>query len=469
MSDAFTLRAQIADRASASDRPAIDLDLDAMQALLAALDNPHERLPAVVHVAGTNGKGSVIALLAAILAAAGKRIVAYTSPWTAHPRESLWQLEEENLAPATTAGPRLLDEQSYDNLLARVADASRADASLPPTAFEAETAAAFLYAAESGADIFLLETGMGGRLDATNVVDTPLLTIITPVALDHQHFLGTSREAIASEKAGIIKPGMPVIIAPQEPDAFAPLEQAARHANAPMIAAGRDWDAFEQHGRLIFQSGDTLRDLVLPALDGRHQIANAGTAIAAADRALRELDSRTIDDATLERGLAAVRWPCRLERLSTLERGLCVPETFEIWVDGGHNAAAAEALAHALADMDDAAAKPIYLIVGMLQSKDADIFLRPFRGLVRTVAAVSVGKAAHLTAPPMRRSEIVGAAEAIGIEAHAMSGIEGAVRWIVDQGESEGRIVICGSLHLATAINAIPLDDSEKPGTSAGL
>ncbi|MEO0619167.1 MAG: folylpolyglutamate synthase/dihydrofolate synthase family protein [Pseudomonadota bacterium] len=450
----------IAARATAVARDPIDLTLEPMRALLAALDNPQDRTPPVVHVAGTNGKGSTIAFLAAILEAAGERVHTYTSPWLLTPHDGLL-LSGNNGIRAPIA------ESDHATLLSRI---RACDLAVPPTVFEAQTAAAFLAFADQPADVVLLETGLGGRLDATNVVTQPALTIITPISVDHAEFLGRNVADIAREKAGILRKDVPVIVARQPDEAFGTIERIAGGLGAALHTAGRDWDAFEQHGRLVFQNEHSLRDLSLPALAGRYQIENAGVAIAAAEYISSDLGREPLTDGVLEQGLATVISPARLQPLDIAafaEAGL--PEGSEIWLDGGHNADAATVLASALADMDEATPMPIYLVTAMLSSKDPDVFLRPFRGLVRTVNAVPLPERANATAKPARRSAIVGAAEANGIEAHAMSGVPGALEWIARQSVHPARILICGSFQLAAHVLEITTDKKEEPGTTAGL
>lgn len=439
--DSQSLLDRIRARSASSSREQIDLSLGVMQALLAELGNPQERLPPVVHFAGTNGKGSTLAFLKSILEAAGARVHAYTSPYLRSLHESILIGSESGSAP--------ISEERLSGCLARVA---AAQARVPATPFEAETAAALLAFSEAAADVVLLETGLGGRLDATNVVDAPALTIITPIAVDHAEFLGTTLGDIAREKAGILKAGAPVIVARQDDDAYGTIERYANQLKAPLHAAGRDFDAFEQHGRLVFQDEQHLRDLKLPALQGRHQIDNAGVAVAAALILDREMSSLSVTDVALERGLEQVSWPGRLERVSPDLTGVVLPAGSEIWVDGGHNAAAAQVLALAMAEMEEASPLPLYMVLGMLASKDADAFIRPFRGLVRTVACIRLQEAVHATAPSHPRSVLVGAAEANGIEAHAMSSLDGALRWIARQQDDPVRILICGSLHLVAEV-----------------
>ncbi len=353
----------------------IDLSLGRVERLLNALGNPQNRFPPVVHVAGTNGKGSVVAFLKAILEAAGYRTHSFISP---HLRRF-----HERISLAAPGGARCIEEAQLVEILTRAEAANAGDAI---TFFEITTAAAFLAFAENPADVVLLETGLGGRLDATNVIDQPMLSIITPVSLDHCAYLGDTIEAIAGEKAGIIKRGRPVVVSRQEESALDVIEARARELGSAVVAEGSTWDVFEQQGRLIFQDEDCLLDLPLPRLFGRHQLDNAGTAIAAA----RRLQGFRITEDAIARGLTSAVWPARLERLNPGKLHEIAPPDSEIWVDGGHNPAAGEAVARALADLDDRVSSPIHLIVGMLSTKDAGGFLRHFQGLTEMTATVGI-------------------------------------------------------------------------------
>ncbi|MGI9382276.1 MAG: bifunctional folylpolyglutamate synthase/dihydrofolate synthase, partial [Methyloligellaceae bacterium] len=246
----------------------IDLSLDRIEQLLDTLGNPHLALPPVIHVAGTNGKGSVVAFLKAMLEAAGHRVHAFISPHLIS--------FHERIVLAAPEGGRPISEDALVDVLQRAEIANQGSSI---TFFEITTAAAFLAFSESPADFLILETGLGGRLDATNVVPQPALTVLTSISIDHTSFLGETLAEIADEKAGILKPGVPCVVARQDPIALARIEKRAEEVDAPLISAGRDWDAYEQHGRLIYQTTTALVDLPLPRLAGRHQIDNAGAAI----------------------------------------------------------------------------------------------------------------------------------------------------------------------------------------------
>jgi dihydrofolate synthase / folylpolyglutamate synthase len=407
----------------------IDLSLGRIQRLLAALGHPEQHLPPVIHVAGTNGKGSTVAFGRAILEAAGKRAHVYTSP-------NLVRLNER-FRIARTGGGKFVEDDELADVLSEC-EAKNGDA--PITVFEIETAAAFLLFTRHPADVLLLEVGLGGRLDATNVVDKPLATVITRVSLDHRDFLGDTIEAIAAEKAGILKPGVPAVIASQTREALAVIERQAARVNAPLSIAGENWTATEERGRLVYQDDDGLLDLPAPRLYGRHQFENAGTAIAT----LR-VGGLKLPAAAFESGMLRVDWPARMQRLSQGRLAPLLPAESELWLDGGHNADGGRAIAAALADLEERVSRPVILIVGMLSTKDAEGFLRNFTGLARRVITVPIHQDKAL--PPAALADI---ARDIGIPALARDDVESA---LVTIGKLElapaPRVLITGSLYLA--------------------
>jgi dihydrofolate synthase/folylpolyglutamate synthase len=407
----------------------IDLSLGRIQRLLAALGHPERHLPPVIHVAGTNGKGSTVAFARAILEAAGKRAHVYTSP-------NLVRLNER-FRIARTGGGKFVEDDELADVLSEC-EAKNGDA--PITVFEIETAAAFLLFTRHPADVLLLEVGLGGRLDATNVVDKPLATVITRVSLDHRDFLGDTIEAIAAEKAGILKPGVPAVIASQTREALAVIERQAARVNAPLSIAGENWTATEERGRLVYQDDDGLLDLPAPRLYGRHQFENAGTAIAT----LR-VGGLKLPAAAFESGMLRVDWPARMQRLSQGRLAPLLPAESELWLDGGHNADGGRAIAAALADLEERVSRPVILIVGMLSTKDAEGFLRNFTGLARRVNTVPIHQDKAL--PPAALADI---ARDIGIPALARDDVESA---LVTIGKLElapaPRVLITGSLYLA--------------------
>ena len=374
----------------------IDLSLERIERLLAALGHPERKLAPVIHVAGTNGKGSTIAFLRAILEASGKRVHTYTSP-------HLVRFNERFRIAAPGDGLLVSDEE----LSAALAECERANGEHDITLFEITTAAGLLLFSRHPADIVLLEVGLGGRLDATNVIEHPLATVITPISIDHTDFLGDSLEKIAAEKAGILKRGAPAIVAAQPRDALAVIERQAARLDAPLKIAGEDWTATEERGRLVFQDEAGLLDLPAPKLYGRHQFENAGLAIAT----LRAIRALKIAPAAFETGLSKADWPARLQRLAQGKLIGLTPPGSELWLDGGHNPDGGRAIAAALADLEERVSRPLVLIVGMLASKDCEGFLRNFTGLARRVIAVPVPAAEK----GLSAEAVADAARAIGL------------------------------------------------------
>ncbi len=412
----------------------IDLSLGRLERLLGALGHPERRLPPVIHVAGTNGKGSTVAFARAILEAAGSRVHVYTSPNLVH--------LNERFRIGQTGGGKLVG----DGELAEVLFACEAEnGGMPITVFEMETAAAFLLFARHPADVLLLEVGLGGRLDATNVVERPLASVITRVSLDHRDFLGDTIEAVAAEKAGIIKAGVTAVIASQAREALSVIERQAARVKAPLRIAGEDWTATEERGRLVYQDGDGLLDLPAPKLYGRHQFENAGTAIAALRAGGLKLSS-----AAFEAGMSGVEWPARMQHLSQGRLAALLPPESELWLDGGHNADGGRAIAAALADLEERVSRPLVLIVGMLSTKDSEGFLRNFSGLARRVIAVPIHQDKAMPA-----AALADIARGIGIPAFARDDVDGALDAAgkLDL-EPAPRVLITGSLYLAGEVLA---------------
>ena len=399
----------------------MDLTLERMWRILAALDHPERRLPPVIHIAGTNGKGSTLAMIRAGLEGAGHVTHAYTSPHLARFHERI-----------RLAGD-LIDEDLLSDMLDRCLVANGTDAI---TYFEITTAAALLAFAETPADYTLLEVGLGGRLDATNVVDTPALCVITPVDMDHQQYLGDTLGRIAGEKAGIIKRGVPVIVGRQHDDGLAVIEAQAARLSAPLYAYGQHWHVWEEAGRLVFQDETGLLDLPKPTLLGAHQIENAGIALAA----LRVMGK---GEAACEAAMTRAVWPARMQRLRHGPLVDSAPRA-EVWLDGGHNPHAARAIAALLAGMG---VRPTHLICGMLNTKDVTGFMAPLAAVAQSLHAVSIpGQSATLTA-----SDTATAARAAGLPAHEADSVAAALATITAQ-DPEARILICGSLYLAGEI-----------------
>ena len=399
----------------------IDLTLDRMWRILAALGDPQQALPPVIHIAGTNGKGSTLAYIRAGLEAAGKSAHAYTSPHLARFHERI-----------RLAGT-LIDENHLSDILDECLAANGPDAI---TYFEITTAAALLAFARNPADYTLLEVGLGGRLDATNVIDSPALSVITPVDLDHQQYLGDTIEDIAGEKAGIIKRGRPVIVAPQQEAALEVIEARAARLGAPIYAYGQHWHVTTEAGRLIFQDETGLLDLPLPALAGPHQIQNAGTALAA----MRVLG---LDEAACEGAMRNVTWLARMQRLRQGPLFDTAPDA-ELWLDGGHNPHAALAIAATLKGLPQ---RETHLICGMLNTKDVTGFMAPLAPFASSLHAVSIhGQAATLSAEDTKA-----AATRAGIAAQTAPDVISALRDICAT-TPNARVLICGSLYLAGEI-----------------
>jgi dihydrofolate synthase/folylpolyglutamate synthase len=413
----------------------IDLSLDRIERLLAALDHPERRLPPVIHVAGTNGKGSTVAFMRAILEAAGKRVHVYTSP-------NLVRINER-FRLGNDGGGKLVGDADLDAALAEC-EAKNGDA--PITVFEMETAAGFLLFSRHPADILLLEVGLGGRLDATNVVERPLVSVITRLSLDHREFLGDTIAAVAAEKAGILKAGVPAVVSGQPPEALAVIERQAARMRAPLSIAGENWTATEERGRLVYQDDSGLLDLPAPKLYGRHQFENAGAAIAA----LR-VSGLKLAPAAFETGMTTVDWPARMQRLTHGKLADLLPPDSELWLDGGHNADGGQAIAAALADLEERVSRPLVLIVGMLTTKDCAGFLQNFSGLARRVITVPIHQ--DKAVPAAELAEVAGN---VGIPALARDDLENA---IAVAGKLDlhpaPRVLITGSLYLAGEVLAL--------------
>ncbi len=399
----------------------IDLTLGRVERLLGLMGNPERHLPPVIHIAGTNGKGSTQAMIRAGLEAAGGLVHAYTSPHLARFHERIRLAGDLISEAALTA---VLDECVVANGPEEI------------TFFEVTTVAAFLAFSRVPADYVLLEVGLGGRLDATNVVAAPRLSIITPVSLDHQQYLGDTVAAIAGEKAGIIKRGVPVIVGPQEPDGLAVIEARAARLGAPVLAFGQHWQVWEERGRMVFQDETGLLDLPLPNLPGPHQVHNAGAAV----MALRVLGQ---DAAGCEAAVTRAEWPARMQRLRVGPLVSMLPQG-EVWLDGGHNPAGGQAVAATLARMP---ARETHLICGMLNTKDVAGYMRPLAGMVRGLQAVSIPGEANTLPADVTRD----AALAVGIAAEA-AGSVGAAMAAIAAATPGARVLICGSLYLAGAV-----------------
>jgi dihydrofolate synthase / folylpolyglutamate synthase len=412
----------------------IDLSLERIERLLGALGSPQRRLPPAIHVAGTNGKGSTIAFMRAALEAAGKRVHVYTSP-------NLVRVNER-FRIGQDGGGQLVGDAELGEALA---ECEAKNGGAPITVFEMETAAAFLLFSRHPADLALLEVGLGGRLDATNVIERPLASVITRVSRDHREFLGDSLAEIAAEKAGILKPRVPAIIAGQAREVLTVIERQAARLRAPLRIAGENWTATEERGRLVYQDEDGLLDLPAPKLYGRHQFENAGAAIAALRASRLKLPA-----AAYEAAMVRVDWPARMQRLSHGRLADLAPPDSEVWLDGGHNPDGGQAVAAALADLEERVSRPLVLIVGMLSTKDCAGFLKNFSGLARRAITVPIHQ--EKTVPAVELAEVAGKA---GIPALARDDLESAITLA---GELDlhpaPRILITGSLYLAGEVLA---------------
>jgi dihydrofolate synthase/folylpolyglutamate synthase len=400
----------------------IDLSLSRIERLLSALDNPQEKLPPVIHVAGTNGKGSTIATLRACLEASGYRVHAYISPHLVRFHERI-----------RLAG-QLIEEEA---LIVLLEECERANGGTPITYFEITSAAAFLAFARTPADFVLLETGLGGRLDATNVVCRPAVTAITPISLDHQAFLGDTIAQIAGEKAGILKPRVPAVIGPQPQEAEAVIEARAVELGASLSRWQREWHCTGDGTGMRFAGERWQLDLPMPSLPGGHQIVNAGIAIAC----LEQLRSLPLLPEAIAGGLRRIEWPARLQRLTRGPLVELMRPGWELWLDGGHNPGAGAVLADFVAGWHD---RPLFLLVGMLNTKDSGGFLGPLAPHAKALAAVTIPGEQN----PLPAEAIATTAGTVGINASTASSVDAALaRFMLDS--TNGRVLICGSLHLA--------------------
>ena len=401
--------------------------------MLALLDHPERNLPPVVHVAGTNGKGSVLAFLRAMLEAAGKRVHVYTSPHLVRFHERI-----------RLAGT-LIDE---DALAALLEDCEDVNGGTPITFFEITTVAALLAFARHPADVLLLETGLGGRLDATNVVARPRLTIQMPISFDHMQYLGETLAEIAFEKAGILKAGTPSVVAPQPAEAAAVFDDRARALSVPLYRAGTEWRFSPTADGFDYEGLNGACTFPRPGLPGAFQIENAACAVACAEQ-LEDLGLGTGATALerITRGIRNVEWPGRLQRLQTGPLVARLPADWELWLDGGHNASAGEALAAAAVKWRD---RPLHLVMGMLNTKPLEDFLVPLLPHAHSVHSVTIpGVEATMSA-----DEVAQRAREAGATATASDSVADAVGTIVDTAPGPARILICGSLYLAGRVLA---------------
>ncbi|MFK0334194.1 bifunctional folylpolyglutamate synthase/dihydrofolate synthase [Rhizobium sp. NPDC090275] len=410
-----------------------DLSLDRITRLLAVLGDPQKKLPPVIHVAGTNGKGSVTAFCRALLEAGGYSAHVHTSPHLVN-----WH-ERYRIGVEGGRG-KLVDDAVFADALRRVA---AANAGQKITVFEILTAVTFILFSEHPADAAIIEVGLGGRFDATNVISDPAVSVIMPISLDHQPYLGDSVELIAAEKAGIMKRKRPVVIGKQEYDAALDvLISTAERLGCPTAAFGQDFMAHEEYGRLVYQDEFGLADLPLPRLPGRHQYANAAAAIRAVKAA-----GFTVTEAMMEKAMASVEWPGRLQKLSDGNLMASAPSGAEIWVDGGHNPGAGEVIAEAMANFEEKQPRPLFLIIGMINTKDPIGYFNAFKGLAEKVYCVPIRGSDAMIDPVI----LANAAYDAGLVAEPMSTVGDALEAIRDtafEREQPPRILIGGSLYL---------------------
>ena len=412
----------------------IDLALDRILRLLRDLGDPHLSLPPVIHVAGTNGKGSACAFLRAMLEAQGLKVHTHTSPHLVRFHERI------------RIGGKLIGEEALVSLLEEVEAANRGR---EITFFEITAAAMFLAFSRYPADAVVLEVGLGGAYDATNVVPNPAMAVIQPVGLDHKEFLGDDLAVIAAEKAGIIKRGSPVVIGPQVEVARTAILRVADRLGVPVFEFGQDFASRQEHGRMVYEDRDGLLDLPLPKLIGRHQIENAGVAIAA----LRHAGHGWGEDAAVEKGLSTVEWPARLQRLTRGPLLDAAPRGAEVWLDGGHNPHGAEAVSRAIADLEEHGERPLYMICGMLSNKDAMGYLQAFNGLARQVVTVAIPGEPN----SMGAGALYDIARRAGLEAAPAEDLDDAMLQVtawsrLDEDGVPPRILVCGSLYLAGVV-----------------
>ncbi|HEY0121401.1 MAG TPA: folylpolyglutamate synthase/dihydrofolate synthase family protein [Rhizobium sp.] len=410
-----------------------DLSLDRITRLLDILGNPQNKLPPVIHVAGTNGKGSVTAFCRALLEAGGYSVHVHTSPHLVN-----WH-ERYRIGVAGGRG-ELVDDAVFAEVLRRIANANDGE---KITVFEILTAATFILFAEHPADAAVIEVGLGGRFDATNVISDPAVSVIMPISLDHQPYLGDRVELIAAEKAGIMKAGRPVVIGHQDYDAALDvLISTAERLRCPTAVFGQDFSAHEEYGRLVYQDEFGLADLPLPRLPGRHQYANAAAAIRAVKAA-----GFIVTETMMEKAMIAVEWPGRLQRLTEGELLPHAPEGAEIWVDGGHNPGAGEVIAEAMANLEERQPRPLFLITGMINTKDPVGYFKAFTGLAEKVYCVPIRGSEAMIDPVI----LANSAYDAGMVAEPMSTVRQAldeIRELAVPNMPAPRILIGGSLYL---------------------
>ena len=416
------------DRISLLHPNKMDLSLDRVSLLLGKLGNPEKKIKNIIHVAGTNGKGSVIAYLSSILLAAGYTVDTYTSP-------HLVSFNERIKIGGSGSGS-FIDDDSLDTLLK---DCEKVNAGDPITIFEIITAAAFLKFSQTNSDFLLLETGLGGRLDATNVIESPLISIITPIGIDHQQFLGNTIEKIASEKAGIIKKGVPVVISKQVTNVNSILEEVAKRSLSDVIKWGENFQGYTLDDCFVYEYRDLILKLDLPNLDGEHQIINASTAIAAC----HHIDGLSISEKDYSLGMTNVCWPGRLELLKRGFLNNLLNSNTELWLDGGHNEHAAEAISKTMRHKSKDG-RPLIIIIAMLKTKDSANFLRPFANICNELIAIKIPNQKNSEDPEKIQVNAI----RLGINSIICDSLFDALK-NTKKYTKPTRILVCGSLYLA--------------------
>ncbi|GAA4124784.1 bifunctional folylpolyglutamate synthase/dihydrofolate synthase [Aminobacter aganoensis] len=415
-----------------------DLSLDRITRLLERLGNPQDHMPPVIHIAGTNGKGSTAAFSRALLEASGRLVHVHTSPHLVN-----WH---ERYRLAAPGGGKLVDDDVLADAVRRVGEANRGE---KITVFEILTAVTFVLFSEHPADVCIIEVGLGGRFDATNVIKRPACSVIMPVSMDHEAYLGDKVELIAAEKAGIIKRGCPVVVGAQETEAAQQvLIDTAERLDCPLEVYGQDFVAFEENGRMVYQDESGLMDLSPPRLPGRHQFANAAAAIAAVKAAGFPLTERAIDKA-----MTSVAWPGRMQRMPQGALTELAPKGAEVWIDGGHNPGAGTVISEALAEQEEKSPRPLFLISGMINTKDQTGYFKPFHGMARHVYTVPV----TMSESGVPNEELAVRATEAGLSAEPVSSVANALMLLRDtwnENEPAPRILIGGSLYLVGEVLA---------------
>ena len=403
------------------------LGLERITQLMTRLGDPHLALPPVFHVAGTNGKGSTCAFLRAAMEADGKTVHVFTSPHLVRFNERI------------RVSGQLISDEALARYLARVLDIAEG---IGASFFEVTTAAAFLAFAEHPADACIIEVGLGGRLDATNIITDPVVCGIAQLGIDHQAFLGDTLAGIAAEKAGIAKPGAPLVTQRYDDALFPVMIDAVSKARTTWIAQGDGWDAAVYRDRLHYRDEQGRLDTPLPRLAGAHQVQNAALAFAM----LRHQSAVPLSDAALKAAPLWAHWPARLQRLDHGPLLAILPAAATVWLDGGHNAGAGEAIS-AFFTPDRLEGHKLHLVIGMLANKDVDAFLAPFAGRIAHIHALPVPGHEH---HPAERFVAIAAQWGIGCTAHADA--QGAIQAIAAQADPAPKLLIGGSLYLAGEI-----------------